>query len=432
MFSAASKHGYPVKQNLWYPWLVVVALGLMSAGTTGTYSIVAGSFVAPVCEDLGFDYTDYSFYFTAILIGLSVALPFVGKLIPRVVGKVWHLLIECVLIAAGASMAFFSDVWMFIGAAFVIGVCFAFTTGICMSDVIDQWFRQRAGFAIGLAWAVNSLCVLFLSPVMTLCIEQFGWRMGFIVLVSVSAVLVLPASAFVIRFCPADKGMLPYGVEIDSAGLAESDASTDLDAEDVSGIEFARAVKSPAFFFCVAFLCLVQLTCCMNQLFPTYAVEAGFDPLVGGLMVSAASLFDIFLNPIVGGTCDRSGVVKAIVGWVAVSALSFVLLIAGANNSWLTVFAAGINDVMFAIAGTAMPVLVISIFGSRDFGRIFSVVCSAGYIVGAFGMPVMMRVYDAVGSFAGVFVFCIAVDVVIALLALAACKSGARLTGERR
>lgn len=133
-----------------------------------------------------------------------------------------------------------------------------------------------------------------------------------------------------------------------------------------------------------------------------------------------------------GGTCDRSGVVKAIVGWVAVSALSFVLLIAGANNSWLTVFAAGINDVMFAIAGTAMPVLVISIFGSRDFGRIFSVVCSAGYIVGAFGMPVMMRVYDAVGSFAGVFVFCIAVDVVIALLALAVCKSGARLTGEER
>ena len=38
-----------------FAWVVVIALGLMSAGTTGTYSIIAGSFVAPVCEDLGFD-----------------------------------------------------------------------------------------------------------------------------------------------------------------------------------------------------------------------------------------------------------------------------------------------------------------------------------------------------------------------------------------
>lgn len=40
-----------------FAWIVVIALGLMSAGTTGTYSIIAGSFIAPVCEDLGFDYT---------------------------------------------------------------------------------------------------------------------------------------------------------------------------------------------------------------------------------------------------------------------------------------------------------------------------------------------------------------------------------------
>ena len=46
-----------------FAWIVVIALGLMSAGTTGTYSIIAGSFIAPVCEDLGFDYTSFSFLF---------------------------------------------------------------------------------------------------------------------------------------------------------------------------------------------------------------------------------------------------------------------------------------------------------------------------------------------------------------------------------
>lgn len=419
-----------LRRNNWYPWAVVIALGLMSAGTTGTYSIVAGSFVTPVCEDLGFDYAEYSFYFTAVLIGLSATLPFVGKLIPRVVGRAWHPLIECILLAAGAAMGFYTEVWMFIASAFVIGACFAFTTGVCMSNVIDQWFRGRAGFAIGLAWAVNSLCVLCLSPLITVLIENLGWRQGFLVLAAISAVLILPASIFVIRFRPVDKGMLPYGVAEENAPVPDAMGDPDPGIADAKGVPFSSAVKSPAFFCCVAFLCLVQLTCCMNQLFPTYATEVGFDPLVGGLMVSAASLFDIFLNPLVGGTCDKVDSSKAIVGWVAISALSFVLLMLGAGNSWLSVFAAGVNDVMFAISGTAMPILVLAIFGSRDFGRIFSLVCAAGYIVGAFGMPVMMQVYAWTESFSGVFLFCIALDALIALLALLARKTGASLSRE--
>ena len=59
-----------------FAWVVVIALGLMSAGTTGTYSIIAGSFVAPVCEDLGFDYTSFSFYFTALFLALRLGFRF--------------------------------------------------------------------------------------------------------------------------------------------------------------------------------------------------------------------------------------------------------------------------------------------------------------------------------------------------------------------
>ena len=194
-----------------FAWVVVIALGLMSAGTTGTYSIIAGSFVAPVCEDLGFDYTSFSFYFTAILLGLALGLPLLSRFIPKVIGKPWHICIELVLIAAGAAMAFYTEVWMFTVSAAVIGICFSFTTGVCMSDVIDQWFSKSSGLAIGLAWGVNSLCTLLLSPVITLVIEQQGWRTGYIVLAAVSAAMILPASAFIIRLNPSDRNMLPYG-----------------------------------------------------------------------------------------------------------------------------------------------------------------------------------------------------------------------------
>lgn len=70
----------------------------MSAGTTGTYSIIAGSFIAPVCEDLGFDYTSFSFYFTAILLGLALGLPLLSRFIPKVIGKPWHICVELVIL----------------------------------------------------------------------------------------------------------------------------------------------------------------------------------------------------------------------------------------------------------------------------------------------------------------------------------------------
>ena len=97
---------------------------------------------------------------------------------------------------------------------------------------------------------------------------------------------------FIIRFKPADKGMLPYGYsEAESIG---QDAGVEIAA--TRGVPFKVAVKSPAFIACVLFLCLVQITVCMNQLFPTYAVEVGLGAMTGGIMVSAASMFDIFLN----------------------------------------------------------------------------------------------------------------------------------------
>lgn len=269
-----------------YAWILVVALGLMSAGTTGSYSVVAGSFMTPVCEDLGIDFTAFSYYFTGTLLGLALTLPFAGKVMGKVVGQ-WRLpAIAAVLLAAGALMSVYTEAWQFWVSALVIGAGMAFTTGVAMSAVIDQWFVKKAGLAIGLAWAVNSVYMLVMSPVMISVIEAVGWRAGYLILAAVSAVLVLPGMLLVIRYKPADRGMLPYGYD-PSAAKEEPVAAV---AE--SGVPFKVAVKSPAFIACVLFLCLVQLTVCMNQLFPP------LRPRLGSTPSSAATWCRRHLSPI--------------------------------------------------------------------------------------------------------------------------------------
>ena len=407
------EHAHDLKSSGKFAWVLVLGLGLMSAGTTGSYSVVAGCFMTPVCDDLGIDYNMFSYYFTATLVGIAVAMMFVGKILPKVVGRWTHVAVAVVLLAAGAAMAFYSNVWLFLLSGLVIGFGMSFTTGLCMSAVIDQWFRKKAGLAIGLAWAVNSVYMVVMSPVITAVIESVGWRNGYLVLAAVSAVLVIPSIVFIIRFKPSDKGMLPYGYG------EESDAAEEGGAEVAAtrGVPFRMAVKSPAFIACVLFLCFVQITVCMNQLFPTYAVEVGLGAMTGSIMVSSASLFDIFLNPAVGSACDKLGSFKALVLWTVVSIVSFVMLICSAGVPWLTIVGAGVNDVMYVVAGSGLTCLLMSVFGSRDYGRIFGIVCGVAYIAGAFGMPIMTAVYSATGTFNAVFGLCIAMNVaIIALL----------------
>ncbi len=407
------EHAHDLKSSGKFAWVLVLGLGLMSAGTTGSYSVVAGCFMTPVCDDLGIDYNMFSYYFTATLVGIAVAMMFVGKILPKVVGRWTHVAVAVVLLAAGAAMAFYSNVWLFLLSGLVIGFGMSFTTGLCMSAVIDQWFRKKAGLAIGLAWAVNSVYMVVMSPVITAVIESVGCRNGYLVLAAVSAVLVIPSIVFIIRFKPSDKGMLPYGYG------EESDAAEEGGAEVAAtrGVPFRMAVKSPAFIACVLFLCFVQITVCMNQLFPTYAVEVGLGAMTGSIMVSSASLFDIFLNPAVGSACDKLGSFKALVLWTVVSIVSFVMLICSAGVPWLAIVGAGVNDVMYVVAGSGLTCLLMSVFGSRDYGRIFGIVCGVAYIAGAFGMPIMTAVYSATGTFNAVFGLCIAMNVaIIALL----------------
>lgn len=407
------EHAHDLKSSGKFAWVLVLGLGLMSAGTTGSYSVVAGCFMTPVCDDLGIDYNMFSYYFTATLVGIAVAMMFVGKILPKVVGRWTHVAVAVVLLAAGAAMAFYSNVWLFLLSGLVIGFGMSFTTGLCMSAVIGQWFRKKAGLAIGLAWAVNSVYMVVMSPVITAVIESVGWRNGYLVLAAVSAVLVIPSIMFIIRFKPSDKGMLPYGYG------EESDAAEEGGAEVAAtrGVPFRMAVKSPAFIACVLFLCFVQITVCMNQLFPTYAVEVGLGAMTGSIMVSSASLFDIFLNPAVGSACDKLGSFKALVLWTVVSIVSFVMLICSAGVPWLAIVGAGVNDVMYVVAGSGLTCLLMSVFGSRDYGRIFGIVCGVAYIAGAFGMPIMTAVYSATGTFNAVFGLCIAMNVaIIALL----------------
>lgn len=411
-----------LKKDNKHPWLVVLAVGLMSSGTLGSYAVIFGNYMVPICDELGFGFSEFSFYFTALYIGIAASYIAFGKKIPLVLGKPAHTIICAAIVVTGALMAGFTELWMFIAAALVIGICWAFTTGVAMSAVIDHWFSKRAGFAVGIAWMVNSIYMMIASPLASMAISSFGWRVALLGLAAVSALIVLPSTAFVVRLRPEDTGRLPYGYDETLAEVA-----VELENRTLEGVSFRDAVRSPAFFFCCLFLAIAQITACMNQIFPTYASTVGFSPLVGALMVSAASVTDIFYNPVMGASCDRFGVRKTIVAFTVLTMVSFVMLFLSPENAALAILGAGVNDAMYVVVGVGLTMLVLRVFGSRDYSRIFAAICAVGYIAGAFGMPIMTSVFDISGTFEAVFALCFVLDIVIAICVGLAVYFGKRL-----
>lgn len=414
----------PKKSN--FAWVVMAGLGLMGAGSSGSYTVLVGSFLTPISKDLNINISTLSYYFTVLILALALTLPFVGKILPKVNLPVTLTAIAAVEVVLGGLMSQFTEAWMFLAGAAVIGVCMAFTSVVPMSIIMDNWFKKKTNFAIGICWSFTSVYLAIMSPVLSQTIESYGWRNSFIILAVVSAILIIPSTLFIIRYQPSDKGMLAYGEEeVNEDKQEETVSVTEIEADPRDNLTFKQTLMSPAFFIVVATLCVVQLTVVMNQLFPTYAETNGFGPTVGGLMVSSAMIFDMFLNPIVGATCDRFGAIKALLGWVAISIISFGILILSTNLGLplLAIFGAGINDVMYVVCGTGITALAIHVFGSKQFGSAFSYVMAFGYIVGSFGMPLMTSIYTQYNSFIAVFVFCIILNVVVAILVLLAAKS---------
>ena len=404
------------KSGFHYAWLVVLGCGLMIAGTVTFYTVVIGNFFVPASEELGIEYSKISLYSTLVYLGIAAGLPFVGNLLPKIppVGIAAFAALQSVLVAA---LSFSNSViWWWVGGA-IIGIGMSFTSIVFVSTVLTNWFVKKTGFAIGLAWALASVASAIMSPVTVELISAMGWRTSMLVFAIVAAVMAVPSALFLVRYSPDRKGMKPYGYDPNDAA-----------AEDISsGVPAKKAVGSLAFILVAFALAATQIVSVINSYFPVYAESVGFAPTVGALMISVALIFDIALNPIIGATIDKFGAVRAFAAWAIVSILSMLILMASAGNELVAYLGAGLGDTLYVLLGVGIASVASTVFGTKDYGKIFAYITIFGFAAGSVGGFIITSLYELTGSFEMVFVFCIVMIVAIMLAVVAAGKAGKKL-----
>lgn len=390
------------KKQRFYPWLVTIAMGLIMSAIVDTYSGVIGVFLTPIANGMKVKLSDVSFFYTVLGLVMAVTIPFVEKII-----KKFNLSIELLGVVIITALSAFiisnaKNLIIFYIMAGILGICMAFGGLVVQGIVINNWFEKSRNLAFSISSVIESIFLVIVTPITSLLIQKFNWKVAFFVLAIMTLVLGIP-SALIVKLKPEDLGMLPYG------SSEEKGASiNNIEKQTVKkNISTKAVVFSGAFIISVLFTILVQFPGNIIQLFPTYGVSTGIGATTGALMVSVVSFAGIIIVPIIGWSCDKFGPQKALTFWLTTGIVAFLVLCwaTKARSKDISLFGSLLICAAYNLFGSGQEIFARYMF-EDEFDQGFSLVTSVSYFVGSFIMPILTGILEMTNSFVAVYLFC--------------------------
>ena len=240
--------------RIFYGWWVVAASGFVNLYTGGTFFYGFTAYFNPIIDEFGWSRSITSLAFSLYRLEGGLAAPIVGFLVDSL-GVRKLMMSGAFLFGLGFILLSQTNaLWSFYGGLLVIALGMS-TASILLGFVaVANWFVRRRSLAMGLLAVGGGFSGLLVSLV-TLSIEQFGWRPTMIMTGIGAWVLALPCAALV-RPRPEAYGLRPDGDPPESDAVAGQSAQTRRDAASPAAmIEFGigQALRSRTFWvMCVA------------------------------------------------------------------------------------------------------------------------------------------------------------------------------------
>ncbi len=140
-------------QKIHYSWWIMLACCFIMACGLGIIYNCAGVFFKPVGDALGINRGPISLYMTLMNIIMTLLLPFAGRILTkyRIEFVVSIAFVVDFLVFGSLSLA--KTVTYFYVAAVILGFCNAFILLLPVPILINNWFKKRVGFVMGVALA---------------------------------------------------------------------------------------------------------------------------------------------------------------------------------------------------------------------------------------------------------------------------------------
>lgn len=382
-------------------WIVTIGCCLIQAGVLGLVVNCRGIFFSPICASLGIDLSAFTLYGVFYGISCCIAIPFVPSVFNKVNLNILFAVLTISMSALILNCSLFTEVWQWYVVASLQGICSAFLFSITTATLINNWFNERKGLALGIASAAPGVTGALFNPIGSSIINQFGWRSGYCFFGFMFLVMVLPAS-FMVKLKPGEKES-PIGAE-----KIAGDSNNGCSASDVK--------KMPAFYLLIVFSAMASTLTCYTQMLNNYGTSLGYSLSKSAMLVSLSMLGGILLKFVVGIVQDRKGVRKALTAVSSFLLCAYLALLTGRVNLFVYV-GSFLSGAPMAVTMVVMPVLVRELFGNKDYSKVYGYITMPGNLFASFGITIFGAVIDYRG-FASSQIFCVVLSILIFLLGI--------------
>ena len=305
-------------------------------------------------------------YINLLLFGLAG--PFLGRLMDLYGTKaITVIMITLMTLGAGGSI-FMQEPWqLYLCWGVIIGAGSGGTSIVMGSAVVNRWFKQRRGLALGILGAAFSSGQLIFTPLIMHLNIHLGWRAATLFITLLLGLIVLPLIMIFMADDPVLKGMQPYGA---------SDVAVSVIPPDPKPMRSAMASSQ---FWLLAFsfgICGFTTSGLLQTHLISHGVEHGFPEMTMGVSLGIMGATDMIGTVLSGWLCDRFGKRWPLAIYYTLRGVSLMLLPYVESTGQLMAFSVvyGLNWLSTVPATSA---LTADLFGKQNVGVVFGWICFA-------------------------------------------------------
>jgi MFS family permease len=359
-------------------------------------------FFLPVVKHFGWSRALFSLLAATAPLAAGFSSPAIGSLLDRygerrimIAGAAMVALSFLALSRADSPAAFFV---IFI----VLGVGITGSTIIPTALVNTNWFRERRGLALGIAFAGIPLGGTGVTIFASWIVQRSGFRAGYLAMAIPIVVVVIPLLALFMRTAPEAEETRP--------------ASGALEAE-LSGLEVREALGSRSFWMiAVAEVFFATAGVGLRVHLVPFLTGIGYSPTLAAEILGAMFIFSAIGSSMMGALADRLGgrVTLSLVFFAGAAGIAALL---GASH----LIAVGAFVVIFGLVREThiVPIVITESLGAKRLGALLGLLALFTTFGFAAGPVIAGRIFDRTGSYTGALLLFVALAI-ISMLAMRA------------
>ncbi len=359
-----------------------------------------GVFFEPILSEFGLEKAT-----TSAIVSLCMLIQgFLGVVMGRLTDKLGPriVLTFCgLLIGIGyLLMSQVSSIWqLYLVNGLILGVGLSGVMVPLMST-LARWFDKKRSMMAGIMLNGVGIGRLIMPPAISLIIEQYGWRMAYLIMGSITLVIIVLAAQFLRR---------------DPSSIKQSDNNANNNYEHIlksgaDGYNLKEAFYTRQFWLVLAlffFLGFCRFTVSVHIV--PHAIEMGISAIVAANILATIGGVSFVARPLLGIMADRIGNRNAFIIGFIILLIAYLLLVP-ARMEWILFLIVALIGINMGINSAEAP-LVAGLFGLKAHGIIFGVV-GLGYTIGASLGPFLAGyIYDIANSYLFAFLLCIAFSI---------------------